>query len=205
MREAREAPEVWRKLTWVPENKKKITYIVSNLGEIRSVYPSGLQRTVGRSIKSDAAKGSKKYRFIYRDEHGRKCEIAVAAVVWMAFKGPVPEGACVVHRNGNTFDNRLENLTLMRKDSLGRTFGGRSSCAGRWRFGRKKDTRRCIAHVDAEGNVIAFYRSSREAARGYGYLNYQAILDRCNHRVTRDRWLPDGTTFVWEDDPEGFT
>ncbi|MCR0120864.1 hypothetical protein MKC75_09860 [[Clostridium] innocuum] len=88
-------------------------------------------------------------------------------------------------------DDRLMNLTLLSKQEAGSMFASRSR-------------RRGIYKVDPENrNILAFYKSSREAA-AKEYCSYQTILDSCNGKTRRNAT---GYSFVWSevvDDSSGW-
>ncbi|MCR0611208.1 hypothetical protein MKD05_08430 [[Clostridium] innocuum] len=88
-------------------------------------------------------------------------------------------------------DDRLMNLTLLSKQEAGSMFASRSR-------------RRGIYKVDPENrNILAFYKSSREAATKE-YCSYQTILDSCNGKTRRNAT---GYSFVWSevvDDSSGW-
>lgn len=43
---------------------------------------------------------------------GEMSDIPVHRIVWRMFKGPIPKGLIVTHKNGDLADNRLANLEL---------------------------------------------------------------------------------------------
>ena len=84
---------------------------------------------------------------------------------------------------GLNIDDRLVNLALLSKQEAGNMFASRSR-------------RRGIYKVDPENkNVLAFYKSSREAA-AKEFCSYQTILDSCNGKTRRNAT---GYRFVWSE------
>jgi hypothetical protein len=53
-----------------------------------------------------------------------------------------------------------------------------------------------VLKVNQEGEVIACYRSAREAARR-NYVSYQTVLDRCHNKTKNPFWL-DGYSYVFD-------
>lgn len=101
--------ETWRPIPgWVGE------YEVSDQGRVRSV-PRTVDMVDGRHYRVAG-----KVRALWTDRHGyvhvvlyrsdRGKRYAVHGLVAAAFLGPCPDGMEVCHGNGNSTDNRLENL-----------------------------------------------------------------------------------------------
>lgn len=176
--------ESWRMVT-IGESPRHGHYEVSDYGRVRHVYlfkePRILQPFIRKQRKS--THGSS-YMVV---KIGRK-ETHVSHLVWCAFIGEIPKGYCIIHRNGLIGENMLSNLACVEKRKLGEMYAGRAK--------RKKS----VLHIDKSGNILAIYRTTREAADGYKYLNRQSILDRCNGRIKRGYWLPDGTSFTWDEE-----
>ena len=92
--------EEWRDIEGFP------FYQVSDLGRVRSFRPktsSSSPRTVPIILKQQ---GKGKYRHV---SLGR-CTARVHRLVLAAFVGPCPEGEEACHRNGDSSDNRSDNL-----------------------------------------------------------------------------------------------
>ena len=120
-----------------------------------------------------------------------KKEVKVAQLVWRAFHGNYDTKRYSLIHTGLKTDDRLMNLTLLSKQEAGSMFASRSR-------------RRGIYKVDPENrNILAFYKSSREAA-AKEYCSYQTILDSCNGKTRRNAT---GYSFVWSevvDDSSGW-
>ncbi len=175
-------PEVWRR---VRIEAKRGWYEVSTYGNVRHVWDSKRKTPMKPYVKAGNHKGSD---YLVVKMSGK--EVRIATVIYETFRGAIPEGMRIVHKNLNKEDNSILNLKLMTREEIGRKYGGLSM--------RRQRT---VARVDLNGNVVDTYRSARQAAKEYGCISYQTILDRCNRRLrnAEDVWLPDGTTFVWED------
>lgn len=96
--------EIWKD---VPGYER--IYEVSSLGNIRSLVSNkGIRRT---KILSPSKSGRRyKSAVLYKD--GLRTEVALHRLICMAFFGP-SEGKQVNHKNGDRFDNRIENLEYM--------------------------------------------------------------------------------------------
>lgn len=115
---------------------------------------------------------------------GKYKQVKVAKLVWEAFEGAIPAGYGVIHANGMKSDNRLMNLRLISLQEMGRRYAGLSK-------------RRGIVKIDASGEIVEAYRSSREAAEK-NFCGYRTILKRCNGQV-KNNDLFGGATFAWAD------
>lgn len=80
----------------------------------------------------------------------------VHRVVWEAANGPIPDGMQIDHINGNSFDNRLENLRLVtnRENSCNRGMRG-----------------------DNQSGVTGVSRKDRDAAQCHGWYAQWSGLD----------------------------
>ena len=61
-------------------------------------------------------KGKDGYMYVTLVKDGIEHVHPVHMLVWETFKGKVPEGYVVKHKNGNKSDNSLENLVLVNKE-----------------------------------------------------------------------------------------
>lgn len=167
--------EVWRLV-----DTTKNLYI-SNMGRVKRIYKNKRERM----LKPYLRKGVPPY-FIKIN----KKEVKVAQLVWRAFRGDYDTKRYSLIHTGLNTDDRLVNLTLLSKQEAGSMFASRR--------------RRGIYKVDLENrNVLAFYKSSREAATKE-YCSYQTILDSCNGKTRRNAT---GYRFVWSevvDDSSGW-
>lgn len=60
--------------------------------------------------------GAKVYAYAYKKEQGRKNACSLHNMLWVKHNGGVAHGYKVIHKNGVTVDNRLENLALSKSD-----------------------------------------------------------------------------------------
>lgn len=168
-------------------------YEISNMGEVRSwrnhgrpgmakepfmlkpfakqnprIHGSGNRTLCVRLTGSDGKRGTHPVHLLMRD-------------VWMKGKRP---NMVVYHKNGDIADSCLHNLEYIRREDLGKKVGGNA-------------TRQPVVKINKAGEVVAFYRSAREAARK-NYMSYASVLDRC-HNKTKNPYLADGHNYQFDD------
>ena len=102
--------EIWKE---IPEWEG---YEVSNLGNIRSwnwcnVKTNGARTRSPYSKTLKSKPGSHNYRKVSLRYFGQVWTVNVCTLVALTFIGPRPEGLQVAHSNGNSLDDRLENLS----------------------------------------------------------------------------------------------
>lgn len=141
-------------------------------GEWREIRPTmnGLHRAVAHLYRGD----------------GTKVIVPVARLVADMWLGGVPEGCCVIHRNGSKLDNDVANLKIVPRSEACRMSG--------------TSRRRAVEKVDKRGNVVAVYRSVTEAAKK-NYISQSAVSARCLGK-TKDPFKFDDYTYRF-DDPDG--
>lgn len=115
---------------------------------------------------------------------GKSRDVKAAHLVWLTFRGPIPEGLAVRHKNGDLQDDHVNNLALIDRKTLGRMTGAKSR-------------RRPVAKKTTWGQVVEFYASAREAARR-NFMSYQTVMDLCDGKVKRGK-APDGFVYQWDD------
>ena len=166
---------------WELVDTTKNLYI-SNMGRVKRIYKNKRERM----LKPYLRKGVPPYFVKVKTK-----EVKVAQLVWRAFHGNYDTKRYSLIHTGLKTDDRLMNLTLLSKQEAGSMFASRSR-------------RRGIYKVDPENrNILAFYKSSREAA-AKEYCSYQTILDSCNGKTRRNAT---GYSFVWSevvDDSSGW-
>lgn len=103
--------EIWKDI----ENFEN-WYQVSNMGNVKSldrviIRSSGPVKRKGKILKLHPVGELRNYPAIQLNREGLKKNYKVHRLVAMAFLNePLPEQTEVNHKNGNTFDNRVENL-----------------------------------------------------------------------------------------------
>lgn len=132
-------------------------YRVSDTGIVQHLSVRGQWREVKPYLNYQA-------RVHMFREDGTRTVAIVARLVAELWMGGIPEGYCVVHRNGSKFDNDVTNLKIVPKGEASRLSAG--------------SKRRAVEKVDKNGNVVAVYRSVTEAAKK-NYLAQSAVSGRC--------------------------
>jgi hypothetical protein len=165
-------------------------YEVSVMGEVRSWRSKGGGRAEKPTMLKPYVKKTKAHgspsRWPYvklQDETGKRKFLAVHWLmrdVWMKGKRP---NMVVWHRNGDLTDCCLSNLEYINRKALGKKTGHKAG-------------RMAVLKVNQEGEVVACYRSAREAAR-QNYVSYQTVLDRCHNKTKNPFWL-DGYSYVFD-------
>lgn len=114
---------------------------------------------------------------------GRSAEVPVMKIMVDVWLGGPRDGLVPYHINGDLNDNCVRNIGWTTSKQLGKKTGGESR-------------RIPVAKIDPSGEVVAVYRSAREAAR-QNHMSYQTVLDRCNGKVKRPFAL-DGFTYAFD-------
>ena len=162
-------------------------YQASTEGRIRKMWPKTGTVTVLRQYsKSESKKTANRKALRVRlcRMDGKRIERTVLKLVAETFLG-IPPGKVPVHKNGVHDDNHVSNISFMSELELGLKYGGLSS-------------RKPVAKIDENGDVVEFYRSARAAAKE-NFLSYQTVIDRCNRKVKKEFAL-DGYSYRWDDD-----
>lgn len=100
--------------TWCPVPEFEGRYEVSDQGRVRSLdmrigagSPTGTRLLRGRVLKQYADQG---YARVVLTVNGKRHMRTVHRLVAAAFLGPRPDGMETCHNNGDSLDNRVENL-----------------------------------------------------------------------------------------------
>lgn len=184
------ATEIWRNL---PDYIG--TYQVSDQGRVRSLTrtvtdKNGRSMTLRGKVITPALAGKSGYYQFAASENGLQRRITVQAAVLAAFVGPPPEGAIVLHLNGNPRDNRLVNLRYGTRAEVSQMSRLRGTMKG-------LSTTQCPrGHALAEPNLVtsqlargyrqckACHRAqSKLKVRGLGPEHLQAVADECYARI----------------------
>ena len=160
-------------------------YQASLMGAIRRLRKSKEPRLLTPYKKSTK---KKKLGTTY-DHHYVKLsgnELPVHKIIYITFMGAIPEGHCILHKNGVVHENFLQNLMLVSRKELGDLTGSRAR-------------RKPVVKIDKFGNIVNFYSSAKVAARD-NYMSYQAIGNRCNERFcARSVFASDGYAYSWDE------
>ena len=95
---------------FIVECLRKNYYKATNTGEILSFKINSMGVVLIPSISNWGYK-----RCLLYNEKGRRKFLSVHHIVWLYFKGPIPQGLEIHHKNGNKLDNSMSNLELMTK------------------------------------------------------------------------------------------
>lgn len=147
----KDIPEQWRRY-------KDTNYWVSDQGRVKHVYKNGKEHECGWLDK-------KKTHQLMVKINGK--DIKLDRLVYKTFKGEIPKGMALIHKNGLKRDNSIYNLKLVTPEYCGKHYGHKS----------KSQKVYC-----KENNMI--YRSARAVER-YLPLNRQSVTDICNGKTKK--------------------
>lgn len=120
-----EGEEVLKRNTGLPKNAEEFVYRAVVAGELEVDRQGRLWR-LGRRVWDRSIAGTRflpckrrragnfagDYVTISLEIEGTKLVTGVHRLVWRHFRGPLPPGLTINHKNGNKKDNRLSNLEL---------------------------------------------------------------------------------------------
>lgn len=152
-------------------------YLVSNLGRVRRIAPTGHKSENNRIMKGGI--NNKGYARCELNWGGVGKWYAVHALVLSAFVGIKPEGYVTNHKNGIKTDNRLENLEYCTV-SYNTQHAYDIGLAGREKHGRSKLTEEDVSNIRKE--YIPIKNSYRVLGRKYGVHN-SVIVDIIKNRI----------------------
>ena len=115
-------------------------------------------------------------------------EWAVMSLMRITFIGELPEGYVTYHKNGIKTDDVLSNIGVTTRSELSK------------KIGRMNGRSTKIVKMNKEGQIVAFYKSAREAAR-QNYMDHQTILNYAN-RKAKSIYAPDGYAYCKDSDKE---
>lgn len=118
--------------------------------------------------------GNGKYKhlksYVKKNNQGKRLiklkrkEVVVMSLMRITFIGDLPKGYVTYHKNGIKTDDILGNIGVITKKELSKKTGQMNGRATK------------VAKINQDGEIVAFYKSAREAAR-QNYMSYQTILD----------------------------
>lgn len=175
--------EEWRD---VPEYEG--IYQVSNYGRLKSL------------CRTDAAGKTRKEKYLKPHEtvdgyysttlikNGKRKVIGIHRVVYLAFKGDIPEGMEINHINENKKDNTPGNLEVLTKaDNI--KYGTARIRAAQSMMGRlinRPDHSKWVIQLSLNNEILHFYPSTMQAERETG-IKHTAIGACCRNKVCKDR------------------
>lgn len=121
-----------------------------------------------------------------RTKDNRKIQVPLVWLMADAFMGGRKPGYNIYHLDGSKLNCAYWNLKFMTKQECGKITGGTGN-------------RRAVLKIDKSGEVVAIYKSSREAARKE-YISYNAMHNRCLNKVQNPFDLT-GYNYQYEDSP----
>ena len=99
----------------------------------------------------------------------------VQRAIWEAFKGPIPDGMEVDHKNNDNLDNRLSNLQLLTKsENTKKKDNGFLKAISKTAHMNRKH----ILATNMETGEEKVFRSKNQAAKYYG-LSSGGVYQRC--------------------------
>ena len=143
-------------------------YEVSNIGRVRSIartilHPKGVRQLRGRLLSPSSS--SKGYAIVHLCRQGQRVNRSIHRLVAQAFIGLAPDGAQVLHGNGDKWDNRVTNLRYGNQSDNERDkiFAGNSN-----RGSRNRTARLTACDVLTIRRALAAGQSASSLAREYG-------------------------------------
>lgn len=123
-------------------------------------------------IRKKLGNGKYKYLkpYVKKNNQGKRLiklkrkEVVVMSLMRITFIGDLPKGYVTYHKNGIKTDDILGNIGVITKKELSKKTGQMNGRATK------------VAKINQDGEIVAFYKSAREAAR-QNYMSYQTILD----------------------------
>lgn len=159
-------------------------YQASVEGDIRRLYKNGKAKIMAQMVRKQRCGSAPYMRLkLFKDGKAKNCK--TSRLVYEAFRGEIPKGKNIVHKNGDWKDNCINNLVAMTNSELGKASGQRQS------------KRKPVARINLAGDIVAVYPSLREAGRRTG-LSYQIIADYCNGIY--GPLGKDGYYYKWDED-----
>lgn len=122
-----------------------------------------------------------------RTADNRKVDVPVVWLMADAFMGGRRTGYCITHKDGSKLNCDLRNLEFKTSRECGKLSSGHR--------------RKTVLKIDRQGNVVAIFRSAREAAEKE-YICQNSISARCLGNVKNPFELT-GYTYQYEDTTRG--
>lgn len=197
---------------WKPIEGYDGRYEVSSLGRVKSLnYHNTKERRIMKPYKNTSKHGNIPYLQVDLHNGGIRKSLKVHYLVCAAFHGPRPldiDGDTnieVMHLNGNSLDNRAENLAWGRHyDNVHeKTFVEKQAAAQRkrWASGEYEYQKKAVIQLAPNGAFVARYDSAWDAQRSTG-CNQSDISKYC--RGIR-KFLVGGYRWIFEKDYNGTT
>ena len=197
---------------WKPIEGYEGKYEVSNLGRVMSLnYLSTKKPRIMKPFKVISRHGFVPYLQVDLFNEGTRKSVKVHILVCTAFHGHRPSDIDgdtnieAMHLNGNSLDNRAENLAWGRHSDNVRekNFIEKQAAAQRrrWASGEYEYQKKAVIQLAPNGDFVAKYDSAWDAQRATG-CNQSDISKHC--RGIR-KWLVGGFRWKFEKDYNGTT
>lgn len=160
----------WREITGY-----RYLYRVSDMGEFQRQHTDGTWRDISPTFDG------KRVKVHVTTIAGVRKTVTLARIVYEAFRGSIPPGYDVTHKNSLKADCSVYNLAAVSHTACRSTPGNRRS----------------VLKLDRNGEVVAIYKSVVEAA-AKNHISTAAMGKRCLGLV-KDPYRLDGYNYVYED------
>lgn len=188
---------------WKPIEGYEGKYEISNLGRVNSLNYLGTGKPrIMKPYKNISKHGNVPYLQVDLYKDGVTRSLKVHFLVCRAFHGSRPASINgdtnveAMHLNGNSLDNRAENLSWGRHSDNVRekTFVEKQAAAQRrrWASGEYEYQKKAVVQMLPSGEFVARYASAWDAQRATG-CNQSDISKHCRGKR---KWLVGG--FRWE-------
>lgn len=194
------ASNTWRRevriLLCPPQKKKRMKeiwkyidgyngkYQVSNIGNVRSFYKS----EHGTPLKiMTLERHGLPYRFVSLFFKGKRKTAYIHRLIALSFIPNINKKPCIDHINGNTLDNRIENLRWVTyKENNNNPLTRMKHMYNK----RYYNTQIPVREMNVKGEIIANFYSLKDAERKTG-IPYQNIKRACeiNSHTTHGRYF----------------
>lgn len=155
----------------------KFKYRVNEEGTVEKLLPDGSWQQLRPYLGARTRACVK-----MRTKDNRKVSVPLVWLVADAFMHGRRPGLCIVHKNGCKLDCAVNNLQYMTRQECSRLSSG---CK-----------RKAVYKLDRDGNVLAVYKSVREAA-SKNYISETAVWNRCNRKL-QDPFKLDGYDYRYK-------
>lgn len=162
---------------WKEIKGYKYPYRISDMGVLEQFY-HGKWRVIQPFMKGNRAQ----FQMMLPD--GKRKTVPVVWFMAEAYMGGRRPGMDIVHKDGSKFNNAAYNLKFQPRKVTAMM--------------RCNTRRKTIAKVSPDGEVVAVFRSIREAAEKE-FVCTKVIRERCQGKI-KDPYRINGYTYQYEDD-----
>lgn len=192
---------------WKPIDGYEGKYEAGNLGNIKSLnYLNTGMEKVMKPYLVVSKRGNVPYLQVDLFKNGIRRSLKVHVLVCSAFHGTRPSdingdtNVEAMHLNGNSLDNRAENLSWGRHSDNARekTFVEKQAAAQRrrWASGEYEYQKKAVVQMLPSGEFVARYASACDAQRATG-CNQSDISKHCRGKR---KWLVGGFRWKFENE-----